>query len=125
MHTRVTASDSEERPESGGFLQRCAFAGEAQVAFAESASERLQELLPEQAAEHAHRKEDRTYGRAIQREPSGEIPSPGHDAVQVRMEMRFRSWVCSTARNPIDAPRCRGSAAMVSSVSEAARKRMV
>src|SRR4051812_118993 len=49
----------------------------------------------------------------------------GKDTMQVRMEMHVLSHVWSTAKKPICAPKCFGSAAMVVRVSAVERKRML
>ena len=61
----------ELKLESGGLLQRLKFSGEMQRARAESASQRVQKLLPEQATEHAHRKEEGLAARDPATVPEG------------------------------------------------------
>ena len=60
----------------------------------------------------------------IHRPPSGERPPPVTTQCKCGCSVKVCPQVWSTAKNPISAPKCLGSAAMVCSVSAAALKRM-
>src|SRR6516165_4672257 len=100
--------------EGSGFGEAGKLTEEAEFAGLEGGPQFVEEQTAEKAGEHADRqKEARTTGDpalAVER-----WAAAWHDA-----------WpqVWSTARRPISAPRCRGSAAMVRSVSAALRNRM-
>ena len=79
---------------------------------------------PEQLPEHAHRQQE--GGRqAIQRSPSSEIPPPGTIMWTCGWCVIAEPQVWSTAVTPMRAPRCFGSAAIVSIVSAARSKQQV
>ena len=72
-----------------------------------------EEQAAEQRRQHAHRQEE--AGRqAIQRCPSSEMPPPGTIMWTCGWWVSAEPQVCSTAVMPIRAPRCLGSAAIVS-----------
>ena len=79
-----------------------------------------EEQPAEQLAEHVHRQEQgRPRGdppRAVERDPAAR-----HDHVDVRVVGQREPQVWSTAVMPMRAPRWRGSAAIVSMVSDAVR----
>ena len=94
-----------------------------ELTVAESSFQNCDEFGAEQTAEHLDRKEK----LAAARNPVtlvGRDPAAGNDAVEVRMMMKVCPQVCSTAKKPIRAPRCLGSAAICNKVSAAAWKRM-
>jgi hypothetical protein len=83
----------------------------------------LQDQPAEQPREHAHGQEEarpaRDPARAIEREAAAR-----HDAVDVRVMGERRAPGVEHGGEAARAPRCLGSAAMVSSVSAAALNRM-
>jgi len=99
--------------DAGGLLTQSAKRGQikvAELAFAETGSQRAQELLSKQTAQHAHRKEEgfTTVNpvRAIRRDSTA-----GHNAVQVRMKMQILTpgsktsmsgWVVEDSRVQLD-----------------------
>src|SRR6202048_678364 len=77
---------------------------------------------PEQAGEHPHRQKE--GGLAVhQRVPSSDIPPPGTIIWACGWWVIAEPQVWSTAVAPMRAPRCLGSAAIVSSVSAAVRNK--
>src|SRR5437016_5841323 len=79
-----------------------------------------QEEPPEQAGQHPHRQQDAGStghpARVVER-----YPAARHDHVEMRMWVIAEPQLWSTAVAPMRAPRCLGSAAIVSSVSAAVR----
>ena len=63
-------------------------------------------------------------GQPIQRSPAGERSPPGATQCRCGWNCSAEPHVCRTARKPMRAPRCLGSAAPVCKVSAAAWKRM-
>src|SRR5438270_4568617 len=110
----------EMRGEGLAPAQALDLAKERQPACRVGVDERRQEEPPEQAGKHPHRSR-KPGSQRTQRVPSSDIPPPG-------TIMRTCGWwviaepqLWSTAVAPMRAPRCLGSAAIVSSVSAALR----
>ena len=79
-----------------------------------------EEQAAEQLAQHAHRQEEGGARGYPARVPSGAMPPPGTIMCTCGWWVSADPHVWSTAVMPIRAPRCLGSAAMVSIVSDAA-----
>src|SRR5215472_13582973 len=95
-------------------MQVLDFAKEREPACRVGVGERRQEQPPEQVGQHSHRQEK----AGLAAHPAGPVeryPTARHNHMDVRMEPQL--W--STAVAPMRAPRCLGSAAIVSSVSAA------
>src|SRR5271166_148474 len=110
-------------PECRRLMQVTMRGEEPQLAGCERLVQVAQEQSPKQARQHLDRKKDPRRHR-IQLLPSGAIPPPGTRKCRCGWWLSACPHVCNTARNPISAPRCWGSAAMVRNVSDAARNRI-
>src|SRR5437763_11027243 len=95
-------------------------AKERQPACRVGVDERRQEEPPEQAGKHPHRRRKPGLQRT-QRVPSSDIPPPGTIIWTCGWWVIVEPQLWSTAVAPMRAPRCFGSAAIVSSVSAAVR----
>ena len=113
-----------QRREMGGegppIAQAVEIAEERQPARRVGVGEAGQEEPAEQAREHPHRQQE-AGPAGTQRVPSSEIPPPGTIMWMCGWWVIAEPQLWSTAVAPMRAPRCLGSAAMVSSVSAAAR----
>ncbi len=91
-------------------------AEEVELAARVGGDEHREQQPSEQLREHAHGQEE-AGGRRIQRAPSFDNPPPGTIMCTCGWWVMALPQVCSTAVMPILAPRCFGSAAIVSIVS--------
>ena len=99
-------------------MQVLDLAKERQPARRVGAGERRQEQPPEQAGKHPHRQQ-KAGSQGTQRVPSSDIPPPGTIIWMCGWWVIAEPQLWSTAVAPMRAPRCLGSAAIVSSVSAA------